>query len=75
MRINLSNLSISRVIEFLENCFANVRTIHSANAEIITADSDDCYELEPITMEMPEITIDFREVTLEFPEAELALAT
>lgn len=77
MSINVSNLSMTKVIEFLEKCFTNITTF---NNQATAAETDEteiniCCDFEPISIDFKEITMDFNEAAIELPEIKIALAS
>ncbi len=77
MSINVSNLSIAKVIEFLEKCFSNVTnfTPHSVMPEADMVEAGIYCEFEPISIDFKEITMDFNEAAMELPEIKIAIAS
>lgn len=76
MSINVSNFSVSHVVEFLEKCFESIKTmnIQPDNTDVITLDFSVRCNLEEISIELPEISMEFRDVPMEFAEINLAIA-
>ena len=77
MSINVSNLSMTKVIEFLEKCFTNITNLnqHTATSEIDGVETNISCDCEPISIDFKDITMDFNETAIELPEIELGLAS
>lgn len=68
------NVTISNVIEFLEKCFTNVKTLNCnlGKTDVIVLDFDNVYELQQLNeFELAEINMELEEITCELPEIEL----
>lgn len=73
MSINVSNLKIADVVEFLERCFANVISLtnNDKNTKVVECDFVSAYELPEIKLELKEVALELDEISLSLPEIEL----